>query len=196
MANSNAPRGLVPYKYASGAPYNGAGNLYRIPSGDSNNYFIGDPVLPAGTCDANGIPDVTIATGGTSDLLLGPFISIDNGGDPVIAVTRDLPIYRQASVTQYILVADDPNLLFWVQEFGNMGTTSTVMNNVNLTAGAGGSTITGFSSWQLVSTASTSAGYQMRVRRLLMEADNVVGTNAKWLCSINQHSLALGGAGV
>lgn len=195
MANSNAPRGLVPYRYASGAPYNGSTNLYAIPASDTNNYFLGDPVIPTGTADANGIPYVSIATAGTSNAILGPFVSINNGGNPVVAVTRDMPIYRQASVLQYVNVADDPNLLFWVQEFGNMGTTA-VFGNVNLTAGAGGSTITGESSWQLVSTVSTSAGFQMRVRSLLFEADNAPGTNAKWLCSINQHVLALGSAGV
>ena len=190
MANVNAPFGLRPYRLDSGLPFNGPGNIYRIPSTDANNYFVGDPVYPAGTCDANGIPDVTIATGGASNYVLGSIMGIIPGGDPVVAVTRDLPIYRQASVTQYVLVADAPSTLFVVQEFGNMGTTSTVMNNVNLTAGAGGSTITGLSSWQLVSTAATSATFQMRVLRLLQEADNAVGTNARWLCRINLHSIS------
>lgn len=189
MANVNAPFGLRPYRYRSGAPYNGAANLYRIPSTDANNYFIGDPVLPAGTSDANGIPDVTICTAGASNYVLGPIVSIAPGGEPVVAVTRDLPIYRQASTATYVLVADDPWLIFAIQETANMGTTAP-MNNANLSAGSGGSTNTGLSSWQLNSTGfGTGNTLQMRVLRLLHEADNVVGTNARWLAQINLHSL-------
>lgn len=188
MANANTPFGLRPVRYASGAPYNGAANIYRIPSSSAINYFIGDPVLPLGSGDGNGIPDVTIATGGASNYILGSFISIVQGGDPTVPVLQNSPVYHPSSTAQYILVADDPNLLFEVQEFGSMGSNG-VMANVNLTAGAGGSTVTGQSSWQLVSTPDATATFQMRVLRLLLEADNTVGTNAKWLCRINLHSI-------
>lgn len=188
MTNPNTPYGLRPYRYASGAPYNGAGNIYRIPSGTAINMFLGDPVLPTGDGDGNGIPNVTIATGGASNYILGSFISIVNGPGNTDPVLQNSPIYHPASTEQYILVADDPNLLFAVQEYGSMGTGG-VMGNVNLTAGAGGSTATGQSSWQLVSTPDTTNTFQMRVLRLLLEADNSVGTNAKWLCRINLHSI-------
>jgi hypothetical protein len=45
MANSNAPTGLTPVRYASGAPYNGAANVYFVPASDSTALYIGDPVI-------------------------------------------------------------------------------------------------------------------------------------------------------
>ena len=44
--------GLTPVRYKSGAPYNGAANLYSVAAGESNNIFIGDPVVISGTGDA------------------------------------------------------------------------------------------------------------------------------------------------
>ena len=38
-------------------------------------------------------------------------VGIVAGGEPIIPVTRDLTIYHPASTAQYILVADDPDLL-------------------------------------------------------------------------------------
>jgi hypothetical protein len=57
--------------------------------------------------------------------------------------------------------------------------------NANLVSGAG-STITGISGWMLnSSTLNTTNTLQMKIMRLLEQADNAVGTNAKWLCRIN-----------
>ena len=66
MANSNAPTGLTPVRYASGAPYNGASNVYYAPASDSNALYIGDPVIIAGSADTDGVPSITIATAGAS----------------------------------------------------------------------------------------------------------------------------------
>jgi len=55
------PFGLTPVRYKSGAPYNGAANLYSVAAGETNNIFIGDPVLISGTGDAAGIPGVVRA---------------------------------------------------------------------------------------------------------------------------------------
>ena len=73
-------------------------------------------------------------------------------------------------------------------ENANMGAQAP-NRNVNLVSGSG-STVTGYSGWQLnSSTLATTNTLQMRVVRMLQEADNVAGTNAKWLCRINLNAL-------
>ncbi len=189
MANANVPRGLIPYRRTTGEPYNGAANIYYVPSSVASNIFIGDPLTYlTSAADANGIPSVTLATAGSSNNILGACVGIVSGGDPVIPITRDLPIYHPASTAGYILVADDFDLLYEVQENGNMGAQAP-NRNVNLVSGTG-STVTGYSGWQLnSSTLATTNTLQMRVIRMLQQADNVAGTNAKWLCRINLNAL-------
>lgn len=164
--------------------------LYRIPVAQGN-IFVGDPLIPLGTSDANGIPDVGIATAGLSNPTIGPMVSIAPGGDPQLAITRDMPVYHPANTIQYVLVAHDPNQLFWIQDDGSGLVVPNVgMKNANMNAGAGGSTFTGYSSWQLVaSTIAVTATFQLRIMRMLMEADNAPSVNAKWLVKINLHSL-------
>lgn len=189
MANSNAPFGLRPYRRTTGEPYNGSANIYYVPASVGTAIYVGDPVTYLTNAgDANGIPAVTNATAGSSNYLLGSMVGIVSGGNPVIPVTRDLPVYHPASTAGYILVADDPDLLFAIQENGAM-VQGAGNRNANLVSGSG-STITGLSGWQLnSSTLNTTATLQMRIIRLLQEADNAVGTNAKWLCRINLHAL-------
>ena len=187
MANSDAATGLWPIRDTSGRYWTGAANIYSIPASYGTAVYLGDPLIPTGTSDANGIPGVQLATAGTSNYLIGPMVGIVNGGEPIVSVTRDLPIYHTASTLQYILVADDPNLLFMVQEDGNMGANSS-MANVNLASGSG-STVTGYSAWELSSSSiATTATLQMRVVTPYRVANNAVGTNCKWLTKINLHS--------
>jgi len=190
MANTNIARGLIPYRNQADMYVTGGMGLYRVPSGQAYNLFVGDPVIPLGTSDANGIPDVGIATAGTSNYLLGPMVSIAPGGDPVVAVTRDQPTYRLNGITQYILVAHDPEFMFEIQDDGSAALTNTsTWSNANLVAGTG-STVTGYSGWQLLaSTVATTSTFQLRIMRLLQQADNAFGVNAKWLVRINLHSM-------
>jgi len=190
MANSNSPFGLIAVR-ENGQPYMGQLNIYYVPASYGSNIFLGDPLIPTGTSDANGIPGVQLASAGGGAYLVGSCQGIVAGGDPQIAVTRDQPIYHPASTNQYILVADDPNQLFKIQEdsVGGALATTNSWDNADLVSGAG-STVTGYSGWQLdSSTAQTTNTLQLRVLRLLQEADNVIGTNAKWLVRINLHSL-------
>lgn len=192
MANANTPRGLVPYKYTSGAPYNGAANIYYVPSSYATALYLGQPLIATGASDANGIPVVQTATAGATNYIIGAMVGIVDGGDPVVPVTQGLPVYHPASTSQYILVADDPNLLFWAQEdsVGGAITAATAgTKNIDLVAGAG-STVTGWSGWMLdSSTIGTGATLQMRIVSGLQEADNTIGSAyAKWLVRPNLSS--------
>lgn len=188
MANANAARGLVPYRRNTGEPYNGAANIYYVPAAVASQINVGDPVTYlTAAADANGIPSVTLASAGGSNYLLGAMVGIVNGGEPPVTVLQSASIYHPASTAGYILVADDPDLLYMVQENGNMGATAP-NRNVNLVSGAGSTY--GISGWQLnSSTLATTATLQMRVVRMLEQGDNVAGTNAKWLCRINLNAL-------
>lgn len=193
MANINIPRGLIPYRYRSGAAYNGAGNVYYVPASYATAIYVGDPVVIVDNAvDGVGIPTVNVATlGGAGNFILGAMVGIIPGGEPQIAVTRDLPVYHPASTAGYIMVADDPMLLFSVQEdsVGGALAAGAAGRNVNLSNVAGGSTVTGYSGVQLQSASlGQSNTLQMHLERLLEQADNAQGTNAKWLCRINLSS--------
>lgn len=202
MANANVPRGLVPYRKFDGSYWTGAANMYYVPSTyNTTALFIGDPVdVISANNDANGVPAVQIATVGSP--MIGAVVGIVSGGAPgaaTIAVTRDLPIYRVNSTSQYLLVSDDPNLLYWVQDDASAQARAPNLwsgRNANLVAGAG-STVTGWSGWQLAaSTVNTTNTLDVKIMGSLLQADNTIGTvantsmNAKWLVKINNYRYA------
>lgn len=182
MANSNAPTGLVPVRYASGAPYNGACNIYYVPASDGTALFLGDPVIIAGDSDTNGISTVTRATAGATNRVTGVVV----GFRPSTTIVANG--YRAASTAEYVYVSDDPNLLYEVQEdaIGGALPTTAVGLNADLIAGAG-STATRLSGWQLdSSTAATGATLQTRIIGFVVRRDNTPGqANAKVLVRIN-----------
>ena len=191
MANANTPRGLIPYADTYGRKFNGSLSVYYVPAGNATALFMGDPLLAiSNTSDGNGIPAIGIAAAGGGTYITGAFMGIANnaGAIPITLLQNQTP-YLAAGQAAYVYVADDPNLLFEVQENGSM-VSGASMRNVDLVAGAG-STVTSYSGWQLnSSTLATTNTLQMRIKQLLQEADNTVGTNAKWLCKINLHSLS------
>ena len=196
MANPNTPRGIIPYAYRSGAPYNGAVRTYYVPVGNGTALYIGDPViLITNSGDGNGIQTVEIATAGTTNTtltyaILGAFMGrSNNAGQTTIPVLQSDHVYLPASTAAYVYVSDDPSLLYWVQEdsVGGALTSGKAGQNAPLVAGAG-STTTSFSGWQLQSQTVGTTAYQMRIVEGLQEVDNTIGSaNAKWLCYINNH---------
>lgn len=185
MANANTPFGLRPVRHRSGAPYNGAATRYFVPASDSTALYIGDPVIIAGSSDADGVATVTRATAAGGAYLLGPVVSVEQE-------TRDSLTYRAASTARYVWVADDPDLQFEIQEDGVGGAlaAANVGQNVDLVAGTG-STVTGLSGFQAdSSTAATTNTLQLRIMGFSRRIDNEVGNaNAKMLVSINLHTL-------
>lgn len=195
MANANAPRGIIPYAYRSGAPYNGAVRTYYVPVGNSTALFIGDPViLITNSGDGNGVQTVEIATAGSTNTgigvaVLGSFAGIsNNAGQTTIPLLQSQSVFLPAGQAAYVYVADDPTLLYWVQEdsVGGALASGAAGRNAPLVAGAG-STSTGYSGWQLQSSNLNTTALQMRIIQLLQEADNAIGVNAKWLTYINNH---------
>ena len=202
MANANTPRGLVPYRKYDGSYWTGAANMYYVPSGYGTALYVGDPVdIVSSSNDANGVQAVQLATVGSP--MIGSIVGIVSGGAPgaaTIAVTRDLPIYHPASTAQYLLVSDDPNLLYWIQDDGTAPGSARAPNlwpgrNANLVSGTG-STVTGWSGWQLAgSTVATTNTLDLKIMGALLEADNVVSSTSqattspspytKWMVKLN-----------
>lgn len=195
MANPNVARGLIPVKDATGRYFTGGGSVYFVPASDANNIFVGDPVIVTGAGDGNGVPVVTLATAGSSNNITGAMMGIVPAGAPILpetAILRDMPVYRQASVGTYILVSDDPDQLYEIQEdsVGGALTAAAVSGNANLVSGAG-NTINGYSGWQLQSSsAANTATLQLRIKAGVQRVDNTIGVNFKWLVKLNLSSLS------
>ncbi len=197
MANVNGPFGLRPFAMAWGGYYTGAARTYYVPATNTTALFLGDPIaLISNSSDGNGVPAVEIATAGVGNFFLGAMMGVsNNAGASVITVQWTTPVYVPANTAAYIYVSDDPQTLYAVQENGAMASGASG-GGVDLVAGSG-STVTGFSGWQLNSSTLAHGGetfstqstwHQMRIIELLQKEDNAVGTNAKWLCKINTNS--------
>lgn len=185
MANANTPFGLRPVRHRNGAAYNGSATRYFVPAADATALFIGDPVILAGSADADGVATVTRATAAGGAFMLGPVVSVE-------PVTRDSTPYREASTARYVWVADDPDLQFMVQEDGVGGALAVADVGLNADWIVGtGSAITGLSGAMLdTSTKATTATLQLRIMGFAQTVDNEVGNaNAKVLVSINLHAL-------
>ena len=192
MANADIPRGLAPVCYRGGAVWNGAARRYYVPSTYATALYRGDPVIVVtAASDANGVPSVVRATAAGGNYVTGAMIGVISAGEPVIAVTRDSTTYHAASTAGYILVADDPDLLFEIQEDGIGGAMGINASNRNADLVAGtGSTSTGWSGFELdSSTLATTNTLQLRIIESIERMDNdATLTNAKWLVAINLHS--------
>lgn len=201
MANADIPRGLVPVQDAHGRPYNGAARVYHVPSDNATALFVGDPVVTVtAASDANGVQDVVIAAaGGTTTMITGVVVSLAFfDGSPVL---RDSGRYIPANTAGYVMVADDPGLLFEIQEDGVGGAigTGAVGRKAQLVAGTG-STVTGWSGWELDSSElATTSTHQLHIVAPVLRADNdPTLTNAKWLVSINtgRHTFNTAASGI
>jgi hypothetical protein len=208
----NAPSGLVPSQYLSGALWTGQTSEYLIISGLAASIYSGDPVVSAGT------GGITQATAGVGNSIIGSFVGVKYIDTAGIAQFR--PNWVGGTVTQggvpaTALVADDPDILFNVQIATTGGglvaapyfALTLSAKNANLAVAGGttynpiggvtplpnpaeGTALGGRSVWY-VSSASIGAGAatsQVKLVRLTPVPGNDFGTifnNA--LCLINNH---------
>lgn len=186
MPNVNFPKGLVPVRTLTGAPWNSGLVRCFIPATDTNNIFLNDPVDLAGSADAGAVcPTVVRATAGAGNPIFGVVVAFEP--DP-----SDLTLlYRKASTARYCYVVCDPNVIYEVQASSDavLGP-GDVGANANLVAGTGNTT-TGLSGWQLDSSAvSANNTYQLLILRAVSRPDNDISSvNAKWEVVIALHRL-------
>lgn len=177
MANVNAPRGFTPVKYRSGKAYTGAAKRYYKSA--SVILGVGDPVIRAADSSSpDGFAAVTRATTG------GAITGVVVGFEPKRSDLTSLCM--AAADTGYLLVADDPDLLFMVQE-GTGGTPLAVTNIgecINSITAVNANTTTGRSKYAIDNSA-LSAGNTFRLEELVQKEDNAVGDSALWLVSVS-----------
>ena len=207
MANSDTPFGLRPLRHRNGAPYNGAVNYYYVLAGYATALFLGDPVVKTGTSNTAGVkipgagdfdpgtlPTVNKATAGDGNAITGVVVGVFMDPDDSGAV------YKPASTEAVLAVADDPDLVFEIQDDGAaaLAATSVGLNAVLIYTHAG-STSTGLSGVELDTNSdapAADASNQLTILRLKPELGNEIAANAVWEVKINNHSEAHGAVGL
>lgn len=192
MANADTPAGATPVAHRNGAAYNGSFRVYSVPAGDATALFVGDFVKLAGTGQTiNGRVLQDVARAATGDVIVGVVVGVKPD-------TQDSLRYRAASTVREVYVADNPDLVFEIQE-GSSGTALTANDiglNINFVVGAG-STVTGFSGTQLDNTTeATTSTLDLHLMAPVAREDNAIGASCKWLVTINRHQYSNQVAGV
>jgi hypothetical protein len=201
MANTNAPFGLKPVGHLL-AGWKGQGRTYYIPSTDVNAFAMGDPVVLAGGADSAGVATVTLATAGTTNLVVGAIMGMAGGkvyggaiGVNPLGNQDALIIPATKTVGYYVEVADDPFTIFHVMEdyAGTPWTAAEVGLNASLKSGTNNGFISG---WVLDNgTEATTSALQMKLLGLAQLPNNVYGIGAIWNCVINNHCYKASSAG-
>lgn len=207
MASVSRINGFRPVKTVSGAPYSGKANLYFVPSSNNDVIMVGDAVKLAGDARAaSGAP--TVARCGATDIPIGVVVGILFSGvaNEVTNVPNvsnlNTPIYRVASTDRYLLVADDPQLVYEVQYAGTSVAAATITANVGLNGQfttTAGSTTTGSSGMQLDSAGlAPTSTLPLKIVGFPARPDNVPGdTYFSYYVTLNSSTLgSLGTTGV
>lgn len=201
MPNAVAPFGLRPSSHLMGV-WHGHGRTYHIPSSNGSVFAIGDPVMLSGGADANGVPSIVLATAGTTNLVLGSVMSaggkVFGGAAGVNPLgNQDLTVIPATKTADYyVIVADDPYIIFQIQEDG--AGTPFAATEVGLNCSLKAGTNNGYTStWVLDNaTEATTAALQIKLLGLAQRPNNAYGINAVWNCLINQHAFKATVAGV
>lgn len=194
MANLSAPKGFVPSRYLNGAAWNGAANVYYIPSTDGSVISPGDAVKSAAVSDANGTMGCQKAAG--TDTVRGVvigFLASPPYGTSLQGVNLDLSLQNlPATKTKayYALVVDDPDVLFEIQDDGLAALTATSVNkNTIFTVANPTAPQVNSASVLATGSVSTTNSLNLKIMGLVQRDDNAFGVNAKWLVKFNQHEL-------
>jgi hypothetical protein len=184
MANPNIANGLVPIGTLQGNPYNGAYHIYTVPAADPTLIGIGDLVKINGTGQTvNDTVYQDVIRAAQGDVFVGVVTA-------VLPETRDSTVYREASTLRRVCVADDPDLVFEIQEVS--GGTQIAVNDIGLNANilvAGASTTTGLSGTMLdnATPPAVTNTLDLKIVGFSNKPNNAVGANAKWIVRINRH---------
>ena len=205
MPNLVAPRGFVPSRYRDGSCWNGAVNMYFIPAADTNQYNPGDAVKSAAGGDANGIPQVAKITNGT-DTARGVIIGIlvaNPGAPSLVGINLDLTVQNTPGAGKthdyYVLVCDDQNVLFELQDDGI--TTANLVaascnKNASFTVANPVSPRQNSATVLLSSSIAVTQALPLKLMGLVQKPNNAYGANATWLVMFNQHEFQGNTAGI
>lgn len=204
MANIDAPKGLQPYQPASGGVYTGGTNDYYIPASYGTALFIGDPVVKTGTSNTaevkavggtyepGTLQEINKATAGQGNAITGVIVGFR-------ALEDDSKTYNTASTERIAIVMDDPSTRFVIQGDSATAYAATMAGaNCELVYTHSGSTSTGLSGAEadLSTIGASDATSQLKLLALVNDPSNEIGTHAKIIVKINNHTEAPNTAGI
>ncbi len=200
MASVSRLNGFRPVKHISGGSYTGQANVYFVPASNADVIMVGDVVKLAGDSRSpTGVPTVARHAGGATEAAVGVVVGIlfSGVGDAQnVPPVTDLntPVYRRASTDRYLLVADDPGLVFEAQASASGSFTSV---DVGLNAGiraTAGNTSTGNSGMDIdLGAKATTATLPLKIVGFPYRPDNNVGDSfVNLYVRINNHQYAAG----
>lgn len=199
MANVNKVAGLKPVGYLNGSPWSGKARTYVIPSTDATAYYVGDPVTLAGGADVNGVASVSIGVAGATcvGVIVGVAVApagVSLQGTTIDLTSRSIPATKAKDY--YVMVADDPAIIFEIQDTAGTIVAADIGLNCNFTIAAG-STTTGDSGTFLGSASkAVTSTLNLKLLGLAQREDNAFGAFAKVLVQLNNHAFSTGVAGV
>ena len=202
MANLVGPRGFVPSRYLAGNNWIGAMNLYVVQAAEPNQINPGDAVKSSANGDANGIPAVTKITNGTDTIrgiVVGVLLAAPNLPS-LVGVNLDLTVQNIPATKArdyYVLVVDDQDVLFELQDDGLSALTATACNK-NASYTVTNPTSPQQNSGVVLTTASVAVtqALPLRLIGLVQKPNNAYGAYANWIVRINQHELMGNTAGI
>ena len=197
MANTNAPFGGRPVGHLNGSPYNGQCNLYYFAASNGDAVHLGDFVKSKAAGDDNGVPGVDLA-GGT-DTVRGIVVGVLGAypGASMAGTALNLEQVGYVSATNaaavYVLVADEPDLVFEIQ-CGATATNlvATKLNlNFSLTVAAPSPTTNPYSATIVDnSTINTTNTLKFKMLGLARRPNNAIGAYQVVRAMFNSHELS------
>ena len=178
MANLDTRGGFIPLDRLNGG--NWTGQLRRYKKEASVILAPGDPVVLTGDSTADGVPLIDRAASAS-----GTITGIVNHIDPI---RTDLSKKHMAAAdTGFVYVIDDPTVLFELQEDSDGGSLAgtDVGRGADIIV-ANANTTTGIS--QVMLDSSTAGQAQVQIMGLVQREDNAIGTYARWIVRINEHT--------
>lgn len=202
MANTSRINGFKPVKHLNGSPYNGQANIYEVPAGETVPVFVGDLVKLSDSAATSYYPAVEAVVGASAQIAAGPILGavvgiINSKFDPVGgtmssgSISLDTPVYRPASTKQFVLVADNTDLIFEAE-----ADASVPLASIGLNVGVGASAhtnplLTGASPMYVYSTTApdTTSTRPLQIVGVVNRPDNeTASAYNKVLVRINVHT--------
>lgn len=202
MANTDNRFGLKPLFEGGSTGWSGGVRAYYVPASYATALYIGDPVVKTGTSNtanaglggnfpAGTLAEINKATAGDDNGITGVIVNFEYDADTQKA-------YNPASTARVVYVCDDPKTRFLIQaDSANPIAATDIGANANLVYTHAGSTVTGLSGAELnTASMTTTATFQLNILGLQNDQRNELGTNAKLIVKINNHTEASNVAGI
>ena len=190
MANTNAPRGLIPVGTLNHGAYRGKVRTF-LATGATGAIYINSPVLVGGDSGLfNGFRYPTVAGAfATSNIVAGVCVGI-------IPTDRSSTTYRATSTNRLIMVDVDPYTIYEVQDNQVTDAAAVLATEIGMVADLasdGGSTVTGYSNITVDGSTATAtwSDHDVEILDIIQSPDNVLGAYCKYHVRLLNH-FALG----